>query len=196
MNQNWVSPETIKLENISVDERQIPKTTRSNILYKYETGEIKPLYFTTPLIEQTFLAIGAPTKRPFKDSTGTMVTPTKHSCSIMMDGNNEHHVLFHEALGKISERVSSLCGKPCNIPIIYHENNCFLFANLIENKDNQVYTRFYNEQKVYSIQDCPRFLGRPCIGFSVNNKNGKISAQMTDAYVYKPLDNYRLANIA
>jgi len=195
MNNSWVLPESLDVNSITVSSDPIPKTTRYNIMYKYKTGETKPLYLTPPLLVDAFVTVGAPSKKPFKDSTGSMINPVKHSCSIMMNGSNQHNVELYECLQTISKKVSSLVGKDCQVPFTFYEDNCFMFANLIENSANNIFTKFYNEQRYFDATECGRFVGRPCLSFSVNKKTGKIACQIIESYVYKPLQNHRLATI-
>jgi hypothetical protein len=189
----WITTSTFNSSLVGVSGAPVKNTKRYNCLYSYPSGQYKELFLTVPNDPDSFTVIGAPVKKSHKKKDGTFFTPNKHTCAIMLDKSNPQHNLLIRCIDDICANIQSHTGIAIDNNIKEYNGKQCMFPTLIESNEGNIYTSFCTLEEYIDPKSVRKFIGRPCIGVSVNYETKKLYYQLSGAYIYRTSDDKYLA---
>lgn len=175
-NIKWV--DEIDHERVQPSEKFIENTKRKKIFYHHE-GIENPieLLLATPYGEENNVYVKRMVKNTYKEKE-----TTGYYTTVVFDVTNSSHVEFLTKISHLGNIVSEMTGKELSLPMKENGNVVRLFARIMTDKNDHIYTPFYDDKQV--IEDplsIYGFRGRLAFGFAYNEN--KLILQVCQAYV-------------
>ena len=174
-NITWVND--IDPKKIVVDKVFIPSTKRMKIKYTYSKKYVGDLQIATPFTEQDYVTVEGVKKDLFEGKE-----TNQYTAIIVLDTNNDEHSEFLQRIKIIVDKLGEI-----SFPLMEQpDGHTFkLYARLISDKEGNIFTPFYDSEKVLENPASVGFFsGRVSLSFSISDKK-KVVVQVVQAYVHK-----------
>lgn len=186
MTLSWITYETFDPSKVSIVEKRTGTIMRKKVMY--DNGDLqKELTITVPKNKENYL-ICTKVKKSYYNNVET----NKHQATFCMNGDNPNHGELYQTLFKLKERLDSLLKADTKFPVVEHDNNAYIFANLIESGDGTIYTKAYTNDKHMNVLECGMTVVRPAFTFSITQFNN-IKINLIQMFVEDKIDEFPLS---
>lgn len=193
MSTQWVKPEDLDVDRITVQESQDTTYPRLRILYEYSPEDVRDLVLTVPRNPDAYITCKGVRREKWNN-----IETNKYGARLILNGDNPYHVEMYKAFESVIGKVQELTNMSISFPCKDMDDYSIVYTTLISSNDGRVYSSAYNDKEKFDILDCKQCIVRPSLLFSAfckSSKEAKIRVQISQMYIYKHVDSFALANI-